>query len=182
MNTGVQVSFQVWVFSFPRYMLTYWIAGLYGNSIFSFLRKLHTVLHSGCTSWDSHQYCRSIAFTLATWCEELTHWKRPSCWERLKAEGEWSDRGRDGWMASPTQQTRVWVSSGSWWWTGKPGVLPSIGSQRVEHNWATKLNWLTDSFSPHSLQHLLFIDFNDGHSDQCEVILHFGSDLHFSNN
>ena len=55
--------------------------------------------------------------------QELTHWKRPWCWERLKAGGEGDDRGWDGWMAVPTQWTWVWVSSGSWWWTGKPGVL-----------------------------------------------------------
>ena len=79
--------------------------------------------------------------TLATWCEELTHWKRPWCWERLKAGGEGDDRGWDGWMASPTGWTWVWVSSGSWWWTRKPGVLQSMGSQRVGHDWATELNW-----------------------------------------
>ena len=69
--------------------------------------------------------------TLATWCEELTHLKRPWCWERLKAGGEGDDRGWDGWMASPTQWTGVRVNSGSWWWTGRPGVLQSMGSQRV---------------------------------------------------
>ena len=51
------------------------------------------------------------------------------------------DRGWDGWMASPTQWTWVWVNSGSWWWTGRPDVLQSMGLQRVEHNWATELNW-----------------------------------------
>ena len=69
--------------------------------------------------------------TLATWFEELTHWKRPWCWERLKARGERGDRGWDGWVASLTQWTWVWVSSGSWWWTGRPGVLWSMGLQRV---------------------------------------------------
>ena len=78
--------------------------------------------------------------TLATWCEELTHWKRSWCWERLKAGGEGDDRGWDGWMASPTWWTWVWASSGSWWWTGKSGMLQSMGSQRGEHNWVTKLN------------------------------------------
>ena len=68
---------------------------------------------------------------LATWCEELSHWKRPWCWERLKARGEGDNRGWDGWMASPSRWTWVWTSSGSWWWTGKPGVLQSMGSQRV---------------------------------------------------
>ena len=54
---------------------------------------------------------------------------------------EGDDRGWDGWMASPTQWTWVWASSGSWWWTGKPGVLQSLGSQRVRHDWVTELNW-----------------------------------------
>ena len=74
--------------------------------------------------------------TLATWCEELSHWKRPWCWERLKAGGEGDDRGWDVWMASPTQWTWVCASSGSWWRTGKPGVLQSMGSQRVRHYWS----------------------------------------------
>ena len=72
---------------------------------------------------------------------ELTHLKRPWCWERLKARGEEEDRGWDGWMASPTQWTWVWVNSRSWWWTGRPGMLQSMQSQRVGHNWATELNW-----------------------------------------
>ena len=84
-----------------------------------------------CWSWNFN--------TLATWCKELTHWKRPWCWERLRA-GEGNDRGWDSWMASPTQWTWVWVDSGSWWWTGRPGVLRFTGSQRVRHNWATELN------------------------------------------
>ena len=78
--------------------------------------------------------------TLATWCEELTHWKRPWCWERLKVGGEGDDRGWDGWMASPTRWTWVWVNSGSWWCTGKPGVLQSMGSQRVRPDWVTELD------------------------------------------
>ena len=67
--------------------------------------------------------------TLATWCEELTHLKRSWCWERLKAGREGDDRVWDGWMASPTQWTWIWINSGSWWWTGRPGVLQSMGSQ-----------------------------------------------------
>ena len=78
---------------------------------------------------------------LATWCEELTHWKRSWCWERLKARGEGDYRGWDGWMASPTWWIWVWVSSRSWWWTGKTGVLQSIGSQRVGHDWVSEPNW-----------------------------------------
>ena len=66
------------------------------------------------------------------------------CWEGLGAGGEGDDRGWDGWMASPTWWTWVWVNSGSWWWTGKPGVLQFIGSQRVRYDWATELNWTED--------------------------------------
>ena len=86
-----------------------------------------------CWSWNSN--------TLSTWCEELTHLKRPWCWERLRAGGEGEDRGWDGWMASPTQWTWVWVDSGSWSWTGRPVTLRFMGSQRVGHDRVTELNW-----------------------------------------
>ena len=86
-----------------------------------------------CWSWNSN--------TLATWCKELTHLKRPWCWERLRAGGEEDDRGWVGWMASSTQWTWVWVDSRSWWWTGRPGVLWFMGSQRVVHDWVTELDW-----------------------------------------
>ena len=80
------------------------------------------------------------------WPPDVKNWligKRPWCWERLKAGGEGDDRGWAGWMASLTQWTWVWESSGSWWWTRKPGVLQYLGSQRVRHNWATEL---TDTY------------------------------------
>ena len=86
-----------------------------------------------CWDWNSN--------TSGTSCEELTHWKRPWCWEGLGARGEGDDRGWDGWMASPTQWTWVWVNSRSWWWTGRPGVLWFMGSQRIRHDWVTELNW-----------------------------------------
>ena len=85
-----------------------------------------------CWNWNAN--------TLATWYKELTHWKRPWCWERLKAGREGDDRGWDVWMASLARWTWVWASSRSWWWIGKPGVLQSMGSQRVRHNWVTELN------------------------------------------
>ena len=66
---------------------------------------------------------------LATWCKELTHLKRPWCWERLRAGGKGDDRGQDSWMASPTYWTWVWVNFRSWWWTGRLGVLQFTGSQ-----------------------------------------------------
>ena len=75
------------------------------------------------------------------WCEELTHWKSPWCWERLKAGREGDNRRWDGWMASLTQWTWVWVISGSWLWTGKPSVLQSTASQRVRHDWVIELDW-----------------------------------------
>ena len=84
-------------------------------------------------SWNSS--------TLATSCEELTHWKRLWYWEGLGAGGEGDDRGWDGWMASLTRWMWVSVNSGSWWWTGRPGVLRFMGSQRVGHDWATDLIW-----------------------------------------
>ena len=61
--------------------------------------------------------------------------------EGLGAGGEGDDRGWGGWMVSPTWWTWVWVNSRSWWWTGRPGVLPFMGSQGVGHDWATVLNW-----------------------------------------
>ena len=86
-----------------------------------------------CESWNSS--------TLATSCEDLTHWKRPWCWEGLGAGGEGDDRGCDGWMTSLTRWTWVWMNSRSWWWTGRPGVLRFMGLQRVGHDWTTELNW-----------------------------------------
>ena len=79
--------------------------------------------------------------TLATWCKELAHWKRPWRWERLKAGGEGDHRGRDGWITSLPGWTWVWASCTSWWWIGKPGVLQSMGSQNVQHDRAIELNW-----------------------------------------
>ena len=87
--------------------------------------------------WED--WCWSSS-TLTTWCEELTHWKRSWCWERLKAGGERDNRGWNDWMASLTQRTWVWASSGKWWRTGKPGMLQSTGSQRVrqDSNWTMR--------------------------------------------
>ena len=114
--------------------------GLQGDQTSQSQRKSVLNIHwkDWCWSWSSN--------TLATWCEELTHLRRPWCWERLKAGGEGDDRGWDGWMASLTRWTWVWASSGSWWWTGKSDMLQSTGLQREKNNWATELNW-TESFA-----------------------------------
>ena len=101
-----------------------------------------------CWSWNSN--------ILALWCKELTHWNWliPWCWERLRAGGEGDNRGWDGWMASPTRRTWVWVNSRSWRWIGRPGVLRSMGSQRAGHNWATELNWQVESKIQHKWTYL----------------------------
>ena len=81
---------------------------------------------------------------LKLWPPHVKSWltgKRLWCWEGLGARGEGDDRGWDGWMASLTRWTRVWVNSRSWWWTWWPGVLRFVGSKRVGHDWVTELNW-----------------------------------------
>ena len=128
-------AFELWCWR--RLLRVPWTARRSNQSI---LKKsaLEFLWKEWCWSWNSS--------TLATSCKELTHWKRLWCCEGLGAGGEgddgWMrlDRGWDGWMASPTRWTWVWVNSGSWWWTGRPGVLLFMGSQRVGHDWATELN------------------------------------------
>ena len=131
-------AFEPWCWR--RLLTVTWTARRSNQSI---LKEINLGVHwkVWCWSWNSN--------TLATSCEELTHWKRPWCWEGLRAGGVGGDRG---WMAILTQ-------SGSCWWTGRPGVLRFMGSQRVGHDWMTELNW-TDS-------------------DKCEVLSHFGCDFHF---
>ena len=123
-------AFELWCWR--RLLRVPWTARRSNQSI---LKEIVLNIHwkDWCWSWNSN--------TLATWCEELTHWKRPWCWEWLKAGGEGEDRGWNGWMVSSTQWTWVWVNSGSWWWTGMPGVLQSMGLQRVGHDWATEWKW-----------------------------------------
>ena len=108
------------------------VSWMQGDETIKSLRKSILNIHFRGWGWSSN--------TLSTWCEEPTHWKRPWCWERLRAEGEGDNRGRDGWMPSPTQWVRIWVYSGSWWRTGRPGVLRFMVSQKIGHDWATKLN------------------------------------------
>ena len=123
-------AFELWCWR--RLLRVPWTARRSNQSI---LRRSVLDVHwkDWCWSWNSN--------TLATWCEELTHLRRPWCWERLRAGEEGDDRGWDGWMASPTQWVWVWVDSGSWWWTGRTRVLQFMGSQRVGHDGVTELNW-----------------------------------------
>ena len=91
-------------------------------------------------------------------CEELTHWKRLWCWEGLGAGGKGDDRGWDGWTASLTWRMWVWVNPGRWWWTGRPGVLRFMGSQRVGHDWATELNeWMNSLTFPKDAKNILWL-------------------------
>ena len=123
-------AFELWCWR--RLLRVPWIARRSNQLILKEI-SLEYSLKDWCWSWSSN--------TLATWCEELAHWKKAWCWERLKAGGEGDDRGWDILMASPMQCTWVWASSSSWRWTGKPGVLQSMGLQRVRHDWVTELKW-----------------------------------------
>ena len=127
-------AFELWCWR--RLLRVPWTARRCNQSILKEI-SLGVYWKDWCWSWNSN--------SLDTWCEELTHLKRPRCWERLREGGDGDDRGWDGWMVSPTQWTWVWVNSGSWWWTGRPGVLRFMGSQRVRHDWATELNWTETS-------------------------------------
>ena len=91
---------------------------------------MNTHWRNWCWSWSSS--------TLAIWCKKPTHWKGPWWWERLKAGEDGDSQGWDGWMATPTQWTWVWSSSGRWWRTEKPGVLQSMRLQRARHDWETE--------------------------------------------
>ena len=109
-------------------------------------KEIHSVHPKGNLSWifiHWEDWC--WGWSSNTWWEDLTHSKRPWCWERLKAGEKGDDRGWDGGMASLTCWTWVCISSGSWWWTGRPVLLQSMGLQRVGH-WATELNWLSFPF------------------------------------
>ena len=112
-------------------------------------KEIKPVNTKGNQSWIFTGRIDAETETPILWPPDAKNWllgKRPWCWERLKAGGEGDDRGWDGWMASPTWWTRVWASSRSWWWTGKPGVLRSMRSQRVGHNWGTELMLFTQLF------------------------------------
>ena len=103
-------------------------------------KEIQPVHPKGDQSWVFTVRTDVEAETPIIWPSDAKNWlilKRSWRWERLKAGGEGDDRGWDGRMASPTQWTWVWLDSGSWWWTGRPGVL----WYRVEHDWATELNW-----------------------------------------
>ena len=103
------------------------------------------------------------AETPVLWPPHVKSWLtgKDWCWEGLGAGRKGDDPGWDGWMASRTRWTWVWVNPGSWWWTGRPGMLQFMGSQRVGHDWVTELNWtewliILSSFS--CAFHMLFAE------------------------
>ena len=120
-------AFEPWYWR--RFLRVPWTARRSNQSILM-TSVLNIHWNDWCWSWNSN--------ILATWCEEMTYLKSPWWWERLKTGGKGDDRGWDGWMASPTWWTWIWVNSRNWWWTGRPGVLQSIGSLRHMTEW---LNW-----------------------------------------
>ena len=105
-------------------------------------KEIQPVHPKGDQSWVFIGRTDVEAETPMLWPPDAKSWLW--CWERLRAVGEGDDRGWDGWMASPTQRTWVWVDSRSWWWIGRPGVLWFMGLQRVRHDWVTELNWTHD--------------------------------------
>jgi len=94
-----------------------------------------------CSDFGAQEEEISRYFHLSPFYLPCGNWKRPWCWEGLEAGGGGDDRGWDGWMASLTLWAWIWVNSGSWWRTGRPGVLRFVGSWRVRHDWATELKW-----------------------------------------
>ena len=102
-------------------------------------KEIQPVHSEGDQPWVFIGRTDAEAETPILWPPHVKSW--PWCWEGLGAGGEGDGRGWDGWMASPTRWMWVWVNSRSWWWTGRPGVLWFMGSQRVGHDWATELNW-----------------------------------------
>ena len=139
----MELGLSLWVFWRPYYWRRKWQpTPVFLPGEFHGQRGLASTVHGVAKSWTRLSWNSS---TLATSCKELTYWKRLWCWEGLGAGGEGNDRGWDGWMASLTWRMCVWVNSGSWWWTGRPGMLQFMGSQRVGHDWATELNWATNT-------------------------------------
>ena len=136
-------AFELWCWR--RLLQVLWTARRPNQSI---LKETILGVHwkDWCWGWNSN--------TLAISWEELTNWKRPWCLEGLGTGGEGDDREWDGWMASLTGWTWVWVNSGSWWWTGRPGVLRLMVSQRVLYDGETELTWtetLCTQSNPHKV-------------------------------
>ena len=116
-------------------------------------KEIQWVHPKGNQSWIFIGRTDTEAETPVLWPPDAkTSLEKPWCWEGLKAGGEGADRGWDGWMMSLTQWTWVWVKSRSWWWTGRPGMLQSMGLQRVRHDWATEVKVICVGYLASRLQ------------------------------
>ena len=107
-------------------------------------KEIHTVHPKGNQSWIFIGRTDAEVETVILWPPNTNNWltgKDPDAGKDWRQEEEEDDRGWDRWIASPTRWTWIWASSGNWWWTRKPGMLQSVGLQRVGHDWVTELNW-----------------------------------------
>ena len=121
-------AFKLWCWR--RLLRVPWTARRSNKSMLKEINPEYSFRKDWCWSWNS-----SI---LVIWCEQMTHWKSPWCWERWREEGDEGLRGWDGWAASLMQWTWTWANFGRWWGTERPGVLRSMGLQGVRHDWATE--------------------------------------------
>ena len=140
-------------------------------------KEIQPVHSEGDQPWDFFGRNDAEAETPVLWPPHAKCWLigKDSDAGRDWGQEEKGTTGWDGWMASLTRWMWIWVNSGSWWWTGRPGVLQFMGLQRVGHDWANELNWTEwcerVPFFPHRLQHLVFVDLlSGGHSDWYAVI------------
>ena len=121
-------------------------------------KEIQPVHPKGNQSWRFIGRTDIEAETPILWPPDMKNWliwKDPDAWKDWRWEEKGIDRGWDGWMASQTQWTWVWVNSRSWWWTGRPGMLQSMGSQRDKHDWATELNWTIDFIDLEEILHIM---------------------------
>ena len=145
-------------------------------------KEIQPVHSKGDQSWVFFGRTDAKAETPIIWPPHAKSWLigKDWCWEGLGAGGEGDDRGWDSWMASRTQWTWVWVKSGHWWWTGRPGVLRFMGLQRVGHDWATELNLRIESHFCFWLGGPMLYTFwdlrfpnsgmNSGHVSECQIL------------
>ena len=126
-------AFKLWCWK--RLLRVPWTARRSNQSILKEINPEYS-LEGLCWSWNSSNLVI---------CEQLTHWRSPWCWERLRAGGEEGVRGWDVWMASLMQWTWTSANFRRWWGTGRPGVLQSTGSQRAGHDWVTQQQQLCQS-------------------------------------